>query len=284
MAFEDINAIKLPKVKNGHYETGISNNVYHLLKTHYSSSQFKHAVDSHASFRWYLENGHVGSTEWKAGSAMDFGSLVHTLLLEPHLVEKEFAFMDVLGQNFRTKAGKEYKAQFLAKNKDKIVLQAHDLDRAKMCVDAVKEHSFAMKLLEAKGEPEVSGFFEYEGLEQRIRPDRLVSDLDGRTVIVDIKTTDDIEKFERKAKWELDYDLSAYMYQLGHSIITGEMVDFFFLVVESSAPHRVAVYRASDKFLETGKRKYEKALANIKTALKVPSKPVVFQDCMFEEI
>lgn len=267
---------------NKYYE-GISNSDYHANREFFSSSQLKQALDSHSTFAWYMNNGKQEDGEWKPSTidARDFGSLVHALLLEPHTVNDDFLFIDTVGRNFRTKEDKIYKAKMLSKaeNSGKIPLAAHALDKAKLCVESVKKHSFAQKLLDCPGKPEISGYFEEHGLKLRFRPDRLI---DG--AIVDVKTTQKMEEFEKKAKWTFHYDLSAAMYLSGHKHLTGELVDFYFLVVESQAPYRTAVYKCSDKFLERGLRKYEQACINVKLAEGSKFEPEVFQKCDWEMI
>lgn len=274
--------------KLNQYIEGINNNDYHADRDFYSSSQVKQAISGHANFRWYMENGKKGDGKWKEGNAMDFGSLVHTLLLEPHLVDEEFAFMDTAGRNWRTKEDKTYKARFLEQHADKIVLSQSDRERAKICADMAMKHPFLNKLLTAPGTPEMSGFYmdPTYNLPCRFRPDRRIHDLNGGSAILDLKTTENIEDFHKKANWDFHYDLSAHMYMLGESIIMGEAdVDFYFGVVESKEPYRVAVYKASDKFLERGMKKYNQAMSNIQMVLNIPKdKPVVFQDVPYQEI
>ncbi len=266
------------------YYEGISNNDYHSDKSYFSSSQLKTAIDGPASFRWYLKHGKKADTDWKPDNAMDFGTLVHAILLEPHTIDKDFAFMDTVGRNFRTKIDREYKAKFLANAHNRIVLQAPDLERARMCRDAVAKHEFARELMETKGQVEVSGYFEDEGLKQRFRPDKLVANINDEPAIVDVKTIDNIEQFHKRAKYELSYDLSAYMYINGHLKLTGEILPFYFLVVESRAPHRVAVYKCSEEFLKWGRLKYERAIANVKKALEIKTEEVAFQEANWEMI
>lgn len=271
----------------GKYHTGISNNDYHAMKEFYSSSQLKNAKESPATFRWYLENKNASKTEWSPSytDAKDFGSLVHCLLLEPHKVKDEFIFMDTIGVNFRTTEGKALKGKFMgmAEKSGKILMAATDLEKARFCKEAALAHPFARKLLEAQGQAEISGFYKDEtsGLHLRFRPDRLLM---GMGIIMDIKTTQDIEKFEQVAKWTFSYDLSAYMYLEGNKHLTGEMFDFYFLVIESQAPFRVAVYKASKDFLAVGRSKFTRALESVKIAMSQTFTPTIYQKADYEEI
>ena len=106
------------KKNGGVYVENLSNDDYHADKEFYSSSQLKKAIDSFGNFRYQMENKEDFSS--KLDSPMTFGSLVHCLLLEPHLLDEEFAFLNVDGLNLRTKADKAIRDNFIAANKGKI--------------------------------------------------------------------------------------------------------------------------------------------------------------------
>lgn len=274
--------------KIGQYFENINNNDYHGDKEFFSSSQLKNAVNDHANFRYYLENG-KDQSEWKIDNALDFGTLIHAVLLEPHTLKTDFAFMDAIGLDMRKKADREFRDDFLLQNKGKTILSASALGKASIIKNNVFNHPFAKQLLEAKGKPELSGYFldTDHNLKMRIRPDRLI-ELYGNTAIVDIKTTAliDINEFKKKSLYApLYYDLSAAMYLKGHKLITGEEItDFYFLAIENIAPYRVAVYKASMKYLEGGMKKYDMACANVNIALNNPINEIKYQDSDFQLI
>lgn len=271
----------------GRYHEGISNHDYHSIKEFLSSSQLKMGLASPATFKWYMENKGKDNSTWSPSypSAKDFGSLVHTLLLEPHNVRSEFMFIDTKGVNFKTTEGKALKHKWIAaaKKANKILLTTADLERAQICRDSVMAHPYARSLMEGEGQAEVSGFFKdsVSGFYLRFRPDKLMSKL---PIILDVKTTQDIEKFEEIAKWTFHYDLSAAMYLQGHQALTGQEYDFFFIVVESQAPYRTAVFKASPDFLKRGKRKFLTALDNVKIAMEGVFTPKAYQQADWELI
>lgn len=265
------------------YKEGISNKDYHGLKDFVSSSQFKKAMDDHTTFLYY-QNNKVQDEPWSPSktNAKDLGSLVHTLLLEPHELENEFIFINTHGVNFRNKEGQVLKAKYIAmaKKEGKILLKTTDLAVATKMVASVRAHPFAWKLLTEKGKSELSGFYESNGVKQRIRPDRL----SFSRGIVDVKTIEDIEQFEYFARHVWHYDLSAYQYKHGHKLITGEDVDFWFVVVERTAPYRVEVRRASELFLKRGQKKYNKAVANVLIARDKEYNPERYQQADYRDI
>lgn len=268
------------------YIEGISNSKYHSDTNFLSSSQVKQAVESHANFRWLHNFKKQEESKWTPDSAKDFGSLVHALVLEPEVIDSEFAFIDLDGRNMRLKENQKYKALFLETNANKIVLTGESKERAHVCEVALKEHKFLNSLLEADGKAELSGFYrdDFYNRELRFRPDKLIRDYNGKDVILDLKTTRDIESFVKDAKWKYHYDLSAFMYCEGHLKITGNVPDFYFGVVESNSPHRVAVYKASDEFLQQGRKKYAKAMMNIDIAMGAKPEHIQWQEAEWEEI
>lgn len=268
------------------YVKGIDNNAYHADKGFLSSSQLKKAVESHGTFRYEMSKSYEDK-KWDKNNPMDLGSLVHCLLLEPEMLDKEFGFIDIEGRSFRTNVDKAYLAQSLAHHEGKIVLSNCRKKVAQEMAASALRHPFLAKMLSAPGEAEMSGYYrdDFYGIDLRFRPDRKIFDLDGKPAILDLKTTRNLDVFIKDAKWDRDYDLSAHMYIVGNEQVTGEKdVPFYFGVVESVAPYRVAVYKCSEKFLEQGKRKYNKALGNVVLAKKIQTPTIRYQEVDFEEI
>jgi hypothetical protein len=268
------------------YIEGIDNNEYHADKDYLSSSQLKYAVQDHGNFLYEMHNRK--QPEKTIDSAMDLGSLTHAMLLEPETVDTDFAFMDTDGRNWRTKVDREYKAQFLEAAGNKMVLSYTAKKKAELMCKNVMEHPFFNRLLTEPGKAEMSGFFEdtFYDVKLRFRPDRKVFDIDGAPAILDVKSTANMDDFFRVAKYQFHYDLSAVLYLEGNHKVTGEPRDipYYLGVVESQAPYRVAVYKASERFLEQGRKKYVNALSNIKIAYKQPQDNIVYQSVDYQEI
>ena len=96
----------------------------------------------------------------------------------------------------------------------------------------------------------------------RIRCDLLVLDEHGQIVaIVDLKTTTDASREEfRRSIANYGYDVQAAFYTDAVKRAIGREVPFYFLAVESDAPHSVALYRIGQKSIEIGRSKYRMAL------------------------
>lgn len=139
---------------------------------------------------------------------------------------------------------------------EKIVLKADDADTIEGIRRSISRNSDCRMIL-AKGRAELSYFWTdpETGIPCRIRPDWIIQDIFGRIIgLADLKTTDDASKegFRRSVE-KYGYDLQAAFYVDAIKQLIGRELPFFFIAVEKKAPHSVAVYRADDEMLETGR-------------------------------
>lgn len=79
--------------------------------------------------------------------------------------------------------------------------------------------------------------------------------------ILDVKSTRDasITGFSRDIG-KYGYDVQAAFYIDGIKAVTGLELPFYFVPIEKDGPHEVAMYRASDDMVATGRKKYRAAL------------------------
>lgn len=199
------------------------------------------------------------SGEIEPTPAMEFGSAVHTFILEP----RSFATKYILAQKFdkRTKEGKEAAALWEEQNRGKIALSSEQFEALSAMRESVFRHSGAAKML-AKGEAETSLYWtdKLTGLKCRIRPDWL---FDGG--MADLKSCVSACKADfAKAVASLGYDIQAAFYVDGMKEVTGKTVDFFFIAVEKNAPYTTACYKASQEMIEVGRAKYRGGLELLK--------------------
>jgi len=218
-----------------------------------NGSSLKHLRRSAAHYLASKEN------PTKPTAAMTLGTLIHSAVLEPDKFAAETIVMPE-GIDRRTKAGKEAAAEFEARAEGKTILT---VDQDAICTGIINSlfsgrHETARKLLEG-GKPEVSFAWEdaMTGQMSKCRVDWLRSD----NIMVELKSTEDAshKAFMRQCA-NLDYDLSAAWYRGGVKAVTGEKMDYVFVVVETSAPFEVAVYMPDDAFFENGKAKIRQAL------------------------
>ncbi|MDO7240296.1 PD-(D/E)XK nuclease-like domain-containing protein [Acinetobacter baumannii] len=238
----------------------MSNEEYHA-SPEFSSSQLKDILRSSAHF---YSNNILKENERESKKHLDFGTLAHTLFLEPEQFENEF----VIGPKFdrRTKEGKAEAAAWEAANQGKIIIDQEMLEGATRIAENLRSLSSYEIMQNNPGMAEASIFFTdpiYD-LNLRVRPDYHIIPCDEfpNGLIMDVKTSTDARQFKfSKSCADFGYDISAAMYREGFQQYykTEEMPEFFFLVAESTAPFNVKQYRASSLFLSIGEQRYSKA-------------------------
>ena len=213
-----------------------SNEVYHShdsisasgLKTIYKKSVFH-----------YLNKEQFISTP-----AMNFGSAVHSVLLEP---EKKEILTLPKNLNLRTKKDREYKRQLTEDNKDKIIVSAEEKESLDQIIQNTMNNKLANKLLFTLDEIEHSYYGTYEDVPVRIRPDGIKK----RRYIIDIKTCQDASpRAFRSSIYNYAYHLQACFYS---EMLGFDPSSFRFIAIENKYPYDVAVYSLSDDLIEKGK-------------------------------
>ena len=194
----------------------ISNEDYHADTEFLSSSSLKMMLKAPREFYHRYVKKDLEEEEKPQKDSLVFGSLVHSVILEPHLVEKEY--VEYKGASKRTKEWKEFKAS----NESLPIITTAQLEKANMMRDIAMENEFAVDLLK-EGVPEQTLCVELEGVKIKVRSDYLK---DGQ--IVDVKTTSDGLSFEEVQntclRW--DYALSAALYTDAFSQYFGKKHDF----------------------------------------------------------
>lgn len=238
----------------------MSNEEYHS-RPEFSSSQLKDMLRSSAHF---YSNNILKEVERETKTAMSFGTLAHTLFLEPEQFEHEFIIAPKFDR--RTKAGKEEALAWEQANQGKTLVDAEQVEGAKRIVANLQKLSSYADMQNNYGMPEASIFFTdpIYGLELRIRPDWHIAPCKAfpNGLILDLKTTTDARAhaFQKKCG-DFGYDLSAAMYREGFQQYyqTEDKPPFILLVGESSIPHNVKQYKAADLFLSVGETRYNKS-------------------------
>lgn len=256
---------------------------YHLSNAEYhahpavSSSQLKHILRTPAHFKASLE------TSKEPTDAMKLGSLVHTLLLEPHLVDDEYTVMPKFDR--RTKQGKADYEAWLEHNSHKTAVTAEQMDTATAMTDSLRTSTVAQLLKVNETACEASIFYTdpATGIDCRVRPDFMIKPCDAfpTGLIVDLKTTDNASPsaFKRTIT-NFGYHLSAAMYLDGYEVEFGVRPAYIWLVVERDAPYAVASYTPSDEMLERGKADLDTALARLKACRDADSYPAYGSEIM----
>ena len=163
-----------------------TNDEYHGDKSYLSSSNFKLLLKDPAKFKNEIIDG---NKENKQVNAFDEGNYAHSLILEPEMIESEYAFFS----GFR-KSGAEWKS-FKTANEGKIILSKPQKHRVEKWVESYKELPAAVSLLEGC-EVEYSLAGELMGVNSKVRADAINL---KKHYIADIKTTSystDVESFK----------------------------------------------------------------------------------------
>ena len=250
----------LVSIPEAHMIEKMSNEEYHS-RPEFSSSQLKDMLRSSAHF---YSNNILKEVERETKTAMSFGTLAHTLFLEPEQFEHEFIIAPKFDR--RTKVGKEEALAWEQANQGKILVDAEQVEGAKRIVTNLQKLSSYADMQNNYGMPEASIFFTdpIYGLELRIRPDWHIAPCKAfpNGLILDLKTTTDARAhaFQKKCG-DFGYDLSAVMYREGFQQYyqTEDKPPFILLVAESAIPHNVKQYKAADLFLSVGESRYNKA-------------------------
>lgn len=234
----------------------ISNEQYHSGPG-ISKSQLDDIAESPATYIWRK----TAPVDTEKLQALDMGTALHCLLLEPDEFAKRFIIAPAF--NRRTTAGKEAEAEFLQGCADtgKTVMDAEDGRKLQLMRDSVMAHPDARWLLEQSGRSESSIYWDDSDTGElcRCRPDRMLTDF---PFLVDVKKVDDMSRFERHVE-EFRYHVQNAMYADGFSKHFGEKPEFIFLAVSSSIEcgrYPVRVRPLEPEWIATGYDLYRRDL------------------------
>jgi len=253
----------------------------------FSSSQLKTMLqDPEVFYRKYISC----EEEKESNSAFDIGHYFHTAILEPHLLDNDFAVFK--GKIRRGNAWED----FLKQNKGKIPLTLLDLEKGKLLVKAVKGSPIAMKMLQG-GSPEVScmtelfvdlseseiyakkegwkrlshiGWVDCEepidfglvSIKLKVRADYIV---EGK-YILDLKSSSSNVKNEsdmRHTTSKYSYDLSASLYLDLFNLWMDEPMSTFLWVYASKSTGTSKTWASTEKILRVGRAKWKKAVIEL---------------------
>jgi exodeoxyribonuclease VIII len=194
------------------------------------------------------------------------GSLVHTTVLEPHLLMEEYCVAPKVDR--RTKIGKEEWDVFQQMNAGKAIVTQDQWDTSQRIRDAVYKHMAARELLEMPGVvedvlnwsmPVTLANGKSMMVQCKAKPDKRLN----AGVLLDLKTTKDAKpsNFGRSVV-NYRYDVQAAWYRAGHQHAVGSDIEaFVFIAVEKEPPFGVSVMYVSEPIFELGATKYAQDLA-----------------------
>ncbi len=210
-----------------------TNDEYHLHKSISASGLktiFKKSVYHHIN------------SSFKTTDAMNFGSAVHSAILEGGT---DIAVLPEL--NLRTKQGKKVKDDFIKDNTGKIIIKPEEQAAIENIKYNFNNHNLARSLVQRLTETEVSYYGKIDNIDVRVRPDGIKEN----DYIIDIKTTADASpRYFKSSIYNFAYHLQACFYceALGY-----DPAKFRFLCIENKYPYSVEVFAMSDDMIEYGK-------------------------------
>ena len=265
--------VERPQFKPGWYPN-LSNEEYHG-SAGYGSSTLKMINEMpYSKMDWKRKHPEPPS------AAMQLGTAVHTMALEPDKVESEIVAMPYF--NGRTNQGKADKEKFYQDNAGKLILSEADYEKAEAMADRLRAHPQIGECYlnpDLKGIAEQSVFYWYNPEDWdnnhdyrvmcKVRPDWIVP---GHPIIFDLKTTRDATETEfAKVIKKLSYHLSAAMYLDGCNRNPGfrqamgveRFEKFVWILVENEPPYECRSFELSNKDFEDGGILYHSAVRRL---------------------
>jgi hypothetical protein len=200
----------------------------------------------------FLSNSHVGKLlkdplrafePSKPSPAFLIGGYFHTCILEPNKIDK---YKVVKSTTRNTKAYKDIAG-------GELCLLQHEVDTIELMRTKLYDNDICRDLIVNNGEKawkeyEVPMITELFGNKWKGKADIVNHE---EKLIIDLKTTADIEKFQWSAS-KYNYDSQAYIY----SKLFG--YEFLFIVIDK-ATHKIGMFDCSPEFYERGEDKVRRA-------------------------
>ena len=174
-------------------------------------------------------------------AAMDFGTAVHRMILQPEVFQKSYGVLDEdwVRESKKPKATKKWKEAQAKLEKDGVTLLTQkEYDQYSACLTSAYDHPFASNLLsDSSADREVVTTWtdDFTELDLKCKYD-LISTVGG--YVADVKTTKDAspEGFARSAA-NFGYPFPAAFY-----LQTCPDYDYYIIAIETSPPYPTAVY------------------------------------------
>jgi exodeoxyribonuclease VIII len=214
-----------------------------------SHSRLKEIRHSPGHFRWKSDNAE------QATDAMNLGSLVHAMLLEPHLVERLFVASPKFDR--RTKGGREDYIRFLNSHPGQKVVTEAEWEQASLMAESVRQHPHARPMLDnviAHGSAEKEYYWtDSRGIERKAKVDGLYyGDESAPEFIVDVKTTIDASpQGFRKSISKFCYGTQmAYYCEAAQPIHRRAII----IAVAKTPPFGVGLYRFGEEAIDRAQK------------------------------
>jgi len=212
-------------------------------------------------------NNDQSSLEWREKcpvdtdklKTLDFGDACHAVCLEPDRLATDFAVMPKFGLKA---VDKEAKKEWISEHSRLKIITTDEMKKLKLMYESVMAHPGARYWLEAEGIAEQSYYWidPDTGVLCKCRPDRNIL---NTSALMDIKTTDDLKKFELYSIPDYRYHVQGAFYTDGVTACGEEKDLFVFVVIQKTIelgryPVRCVVLPKDAT--ECGRREYKQDL------------------------
>jgi len=186
--------------------------------------------------------------KFKTSLALELGSAIHTIILEPELFDTEFHIMPNI--DLRTKAGKELKIKHQEIANGRILLSESNYNLLKKILVSFKKNRDAVKLLD--GKIEISHYGTVNNIDVRCRPDIL-----GKDFVCDIKSCKSVNAYNfRKDCYTYKWFLQAVFYS---DFLSVPAENFRFIAISKEDEPKVKVFGLTKKSIELGRQQWHEA-------------------------
>ncbi len=257
------------------FNKGFDNEAYHGDREYISSSGLKLILKNP---REYYRKYVLNEQDNQNVAALSIGSYAHTRILEPHLVEEEYAIW-----TGGRRQGKDWK-EFEEANKSLTILTAsqkslvdsmiEEFDKTSVVLGGHgQEREVPLNTFFSDGKAEETACTEINGVKVKVRFDyRKEFPIQGFGSINDLKTTGialnnaTIEDVKDICDYWL-YELSAALYVDVAEKLTGMPHDFYFCFL-SKKDYAARIFKASEGMIHRGRQQYLEAIELLKAARK----------------
>ena len=171
------------------------------------------------------------------------GGAFHTMILEPHKFEGNYPTVDA-----SSRLTNKYKAA--EAEAGEMLLLKGDMDKLLEMKSVIEKNDLVQSIIRGENvEYEVPAFGEIEGEIWKGKADIVNHD---EKLIIDIKTTSDLNKFHLSAR-RYNYDSQAYIYKQFFGY------EFCFVVIDKKT-NMMGFYDCSQNFYRNGKEKVQQAV------------------------
>ena len=205
---------------------------------------------SHSSFNAFCKSPKhfidYKMKKFESTDAMNFGSMVHALILEPERFEMDFAIAPRVDR--RTTAGKDEWAFFCEENEGKTIVKNEDYQNAKAMQGAIFNNPASKNLIFQIEESEQSASWEYGGFKWRGIKDGV-----GESIVIDLKVMADATP--KKVYYKI-LEMCYHRQGCHYTRLSGlDNHDFYIIAIDRAC--NICTYRITNEIMDKAEREID---------------------------